>query len=593
QTVINEQTGAVDQALGFFSTALLVFAFISLFVGGFTIFKTFSITMGQRTRELALLRVVGASRGQIFRSVIAEAALTGLLAGLVGLGLGVAAAAGLKALLGGFGLTLPPAALVFKARTAVVAILVGVGVTVIAALGPARRAVAIAPVAALVEHDEDAPESLRARALGGSAVGAVALIVLLGGLSDASIGLVGLGTLGIFVAAGMLAPLIARPAAGVIGRPLARLLGAAGRLGRENSMRNARRTAQTAAALMVGLALVSTIAVLGASLSASATSNVDSAVTADYIIGGSGVVSRTVAPTIARLPGVTAVATIYKGQFELRGALQSLAATSTVRTSRTVRLSMIAGSAGPALAAGELLIDSTTASNDGLHVGSSVPVAFAKTGASRMRIGGIFKPNALVGSYVVGDPFFRAHFDQPVANGLLVRGASGASPALTRELHRALSAYSSLSIKTRAQFEHDQQQSLNRLLGLVYVLLALAVVVALIGIVNTLMLSVFERTREIGLLRAVGMKRGQVRAMIRAEAVIIALLGAVIGIAIGTALGVALTDSLRNQGIGDIVVPIGRLIVFLIVAALLGLAAAGWPARRAARLDVLAAIASE
>jgi putative ABC transport system permease protein len=593
QTVASQVTNTINSDLSFLSTALLVFAFISLFVGGFTIFNTFSITVGQRTRELALLRVVGASRQQLFRSVLAEAAVVGLFASLVGLGLGVLAAVGLKALLGSFGLTLPPAPLIFEARTAIVAIVVGVGVTMISAIGPARRALAIPPVAALTEHSEDAPESLRGRAMAGGGVALVGLVALLGGLSGASIGLVGFGTLTIFIAAGLLAPLVARPVAGTLGRLPARALGTAGQLGRENAMRNPRRTAQTAAALMVGLALVSTIAVLGASLSQSATSNVDSAVRANYIIGGSGVVSKTVSPAIQRLPGVVAVATVYKGQFEFEGSLEGLVATSAANTSATVRLSMTAGRAGAALAAGEMLVDTTTASSDNLHVGSLVPVTFAQTGATHLRIGGIFKPNDLVGSYVVGDQVFLANFDNPVPNAMLVRTSDGATPGFTRLLNRTLAAYANLSIQTREQFEQQQQRNVNKLLGLVYVLLALAVVIALIGIVNTLMLSVFERTREIGLLRAVGMEREQVRSMVRAEAVIIALFGAVIGIVIGTGLGVALTDSLRKTGVGDIVVPYGRLVVFFVIAGLLGLGAAGWPARRAAKLDVLEAIATQ
>jgi putative ABC transport system permease protein len=591
-TVAGELTSAVDNELGFISTALLVFAFIALFVGGFTIFNTFSITVGQRTRELALLRVVGASRRQLFRSVLLEAAITGLAASLVGLGLGVLAALGLKALLQGFGVTLPSTGLVFEARTPVVAIAVGVGVTVLSAIVPARRAVRIPPVAALVEHGEDEPESSRRRLLAGSIVAAIGVVVLVAGLTKPAIALVGLGTLAVFVAAGMLAPIVARPMAGVLGRPLAALLGTPGKLGRENAMRNPRRTAQTAAALMVGLALVSAIAVLGASLSASAKNNVDNAVAADYLItgsGGAGGVSDSVVPVVSRLPGVRAVATVYTGQFEFSGSVSSLTATTPAHLAQTVHLSMASGSAAPALAAGELLVDTATASADHLRVGSAAPVVFAQTGPTTLRIGGIFKSNALVGSFVVGDAVFVAHFANPLPDALLVSGA----PGLEATFDSALGAYPDISIRTRAQFEHDEQASVNQLLGLIYVLLALAVLIAMIGIVNTLMLSVVERTREIGLLRAVGMKRPQVRAMIRSESVIIALFGAITGLVIGTALGVALAESLRHNAVSVISIPVTSLVVFLILAALLGVAAARMPARRAARLDVLAAIATE
>jgi putative ABC transport system permease protein len=593
QTVANELSTAVDNALSFISTALLIFAAIALFVGAFTIFNTLSITVGQRTRELALLRLVGAGRGQVFRSVLGEAALTGLAASLVGLGLGVVAALGLTALLKAFGITLPSASLVFEARTPIVAVAVGVAVTVLSAIIPARRAVRIPPVAALSDHTPDAPEALRRWRVGMGALAAVAgVAAVVAGLAEAGVVLVGVGALAVFAAAAMLVPLAARPLSSALGRPLAGVLGAPGRLGRQNSMRNPRRTAQTAAALMIGLALVSTIAVLGASLSTSAANEVDSAVNADYIVTGSGGFSRSVVPTVSRLPGVTTATTVYQGQFEFRGSLASLAAATPAGLAQTVNLHIVTGSGAPAMAAGALLVDTNTARADHLAVGSIVPVSFARRGPTRMRIGGLFRPNPLVGSFIVGEGFFLSHFDNPLPTGVLLRVASGA-PSLASALNRALTPYANVSSKTRAQFESAQKSKINQQLGLVYVLLALAIVVALIGIVNTLMLSVFERTHEIGLLRAVGMKRRQVRAMIRSESVIVALFGAVVGILIGTGLGIALAGALRNDGVATLSVPVASLIGFLVLSALLGLGAATWPARRAARLDVLAAIAVE
>ncbi|MGO9892349.1 MAG: FtsX-like permease family protein [Solirubrobacteraceae bacterium] len=593
QTVANELSSAVDNSLGFISTVLLIFAAISLFVGGFTIFNTFSITVGQRTRELALLRVVGASRRQVFRSVIGEAALTGLVASLIGLGLGVLAALGLKALLKAFGIELPSAPLVFEVRTVVVAIAVGVGVTVISAILPARRAVRIAPVAALVEDGGSEADTVRrGRVAGGIGVAVLGVVAVAAGLAKPTVALVGLGALLVFIAVGLLVPVVARPLSSALGRPLATLLGTPGKLGRENSMRNPRRTAQTASSLMIGLALVSTIAVLGASLSTSAKNSVDSAISADYVITGSGGFSKSVAPSVARLPGVTTTTTIYQGQFEFKGSLSTLVAATPANLSRTVTLHVTAGRGAPAMAAGQLLVDTNTATADNLHVGSVVPVKFAQTGAATMTIGGIYKPNPLVGSFVVGAGFFLSHFDNPLPIAVLLSTSPGA-PDLGPALNRVLTPYANVGYKTRAQFEQSQQNTINQELGLVYVLLALAVLVALIGIVNTLMLSVFERTREIGLLRAVGMKRRQVRAMIRSEAVIVALFGAVVGIVVGAGLGIALASSLRRSGVTNIAFPIPSLIAFLILSAVLGLIAATWPARRAANLDVLAAIASE
>ncbi len=593
QTVANELSTTVNHQLSFLSTALLIFALISLLVGGFTIFNTFSITVGQRTRELALLRIVGASRRQVFGSVLGEAALTGLVASVIGLGLGVLAALGLKALLGAFGIVLPSAPLVFELRTVVVAIAVGVGATVLSAIVPARRAVRIAPVAALASQSDEVTGSVRRRTVvAGTIVGLVGVAAVADGVARPSLSLVGVGALALVIARGLLVPLVTRPVSGVLGRPLARLLGTPARLGRENSMRNPKRTAQTAAALMIGLSLVSTIAVLGASFSKSAKNTVDSAVSADYIVSGKGGFSKSAIGAVSHLPGVNTATVVSQGQFEVRGSLSTLVAASTPHLSKTVRLDITAGSGAPAMAAGELLVDTNTSDADHLHVGSTVPVKFAQTGSSTMRVGGIFKANPVLGSYLTGESFFVKHFDNPLPIAVLLSAGPDAR-RLGPALNRALAPYANVGFKTRAQFEASAQASVNQLLGLVYVLLALAVVIALIGIVNTLMLSVFERTREIGLLRAVGMRRAQVKAMIRSESVIIALFGAVIGVVMGTAVGLALASALRNSGVTTVAVPVPSLIAFLILSAILGLIAAVWPARRAAGLDVLSAIATE
>ncbi len=595
QTVVNEATSAIGQALGFFNTALLVFAFIALFVGGFTILNTFSITVGQRTRELALLRIVGASRRQVFRSVLGEAAIVGFVSSVIGLGLGVLAAIGLEKLLSGFGVTLPSGPLVFEARTVIVCIVVGLGVTLVSAITPARRAVRIAPVAAVSDQQAEDEISLRRRFIRGGVITVAGVGLLALGLTQPAIALVGLGAVLIFVGVAMLAPALARPMASVLGVPLARLLGTSGRLGRENSMRSPRRTAQTASALMVGLALVSAIAVFGASLSRSATSSVDNAISANLIVSptnntGNGNFSQTVPQVAAAVPGVIAVTTVYGDQFKFRNSLESILAIGTQHIDQTVILNMTAGSTR-ALAAGDLLIDTTTANADHLLVGQRVPVKFALTGPTTMRIGGIYQPNALVGKYLVSQAFFLRHFQNPLPGAVLLK--TDGSPGVEVAVQHALASYPNVKVQSRSQFEASQSAQVNQLLGLVYALLALAVIIALIGIVNTLMLSVFERTHEIGLLRAVGMKRRQIRAMIRSESVILAVFGAIIGIVVGTGLGIALVSALHSQGITDTVVPISNLVIFIILAALLGLLAASWPARRAARMDVLAAIAAD
>jgi putative ABC transport system permease protein len=594
QTIIDEDQNAVSQGLSFFKTALLIFGLISLFVGAFTIYNTFSIIVGQRTRELALLRVVGASRGQVLSSVLTEAALVGFISSAIGVGLGVAAAIGLEALLSGFGTSLPTGPLTFEARTAIVGLAVGTLVTVVSAIGPARNAVRIAPVAALTDRTPDGAGAgpSRRRLISGTAV-TVSGVALLGiGLSKPVVALVGLGAACVFLGVAMLAPAIARPLSGLLGRPLAALTGEPGKLGRQNSMRSPRRTAQTASALMVGLALVSAMAVFGASLSESATSSVNQAISADLLISsnGSGQLSDSVPAAVAAVPGVTATNTVYRNQFEFKSTLTTLTGVTPQNLADTVVLRMTAGSSA-ALTRDELLIDATTATRDHLSVGDTVPVRFAYTGPAAITVGGIYQPNALIQSYLVSSAYFLAHFRAPHPGAVLAR--TDGRPDVAAAVSHALSPYADVQVQTRAQFEQTQVASVNQLLGLVYALLALAVLIALIGIVNTLMLSVLERTREIGLLRAVGMRRPQVRSMIRAEAVILATFGAVIGIVIGTLMGLALVSSLRQQGITQTSVPVVRLVEFLVLAALLGLVAASWPARRAARLDVLAAIATE
>jgi putative ABC transport system permease protein len=321
---------------------------------------------------------------------------------------------------------------------------------------------------------------------------------------------------------------------------------------------------------------------------------VDNAINANMIITTSSNsqpgFSQLVRPTVATVPGVTATSTVYQGQFELQRSVEGLTSVSTENLSQTVNLNMTAGSTS-SLAAGDLLVDSNTADSKHFTVGERVPTRFALTGRTTMRIGGIFQANQLIGKYLVGNGFFLAHFENQLPVAVLV--ATNGTAVTEQAVKHALTAYPNLKIQTEAEFVQSQRQQINQLLTLVYALLGLAVLIALIGIVNTLMLSVFERTHEIGLLRAVGMKRRQIRAMIRSESVIVSVFGAVIGIVVGTGLGLALVSSLKSQGFTNTQVPWTNLLVFLVLAAVAGLVAASWPARRAAKLDVLAAIAAD
>ena len=401
---------------------------------------------------------------------------------------------------------------------------------------------------------------------------------------------------------GMLAPLVARPMASAIGRPLAALFGMAGKLGRENSMRSPRRTAQTAAALMVGLALVSTMAVFGASLSRSATSSIDQAISAEYIIissrsagGGNVQISASAASAAGRVPGVKAVVDrLRRANSSSRTAVSQLTAISANRLGQTVILRMTSGTGAPALsrraAAGRHHDGQQRSPQGGLGRAGQIRHDRELATCTDRR-------DLRTATHCIGTTWSGSGTSGPTSPSRCQWPCSCDDDEGRHRTHGATQAgpgaYPGLKIQTRAQFKQAAAGAGEPAAGARLRPPRPGRAIALIGIVNTLMLSVFERTHEIGLLRAVGMRRRQIRAMIRAEAVILSIFGAVIGIVVGTGLGVALAASLKQQGITDVVVPIPNLVVFLIIAALLGLVAASWPARRAAKLDVLAAIAAE
>jgi len=363
---------------------------------------------------------VGASRRQVFRSVLLEALILGLAASLVGIGLGVLTAKGLEGLLGAFGISLPAGALVFEPHTVVAALLVGVGVTTVSAISPAWRGVRIAPVAAIIAQSAEQEPSSRRRFIVGGAVALAAIVLLALGLARPALALVGLGAAGIFIATGMLAPTVTGPVAGAIGRPLARVLGISGRVGRENARRSPRRTAQSAAALMVGLAVVSAVAAVGASLAQASTSSVDNAISANLLVtSSSGTFGTSVPRTVSRLPGVSSTCTVYGAEFEIRGVVAALKGVCTDHLAASVILRMEAGSALPALKRGRLLIDATTAHAKHLSVGSALIVA-----------------NALLGNYLVSSTFFRSHFTGQLPGGILVQAHPGATH-LERTVSRA------------------------------------------------------------------------------------------------------------------------------------------------------------
>jgi putative ABC transport system permease protein len=589
-------SGDIKDALGFFSTFLLVFAVISIFVGSFIIFNTFSMLVAQRSRELALLRALGASRRQVNVAVLLEAAVVGVLGSTIGLGLGVLLSMGLRGLVSLFIGDLPAEGLVFQPSTVVWAYLTGTIVTVVAAITPARHATLIPPVAALRDDVALPAASLHRRAILGTTVLAAGVVSMVAGLvAEAGILWVGLGALGIFLGAAMLSPFLSRPVIGGIGGVLPRFWGSIGRLAKENARRNPRRTASTASALMIGLALVSAGGVLAASIVKSANDIIDRSVGADFIVtaGNFMPIPGNVADDIRSVDGVDAVTSFRFGQAELGKDVISLQGVTADTVDRTLQMEIVDGDLEALQEQGQLLVDTNVAEDRGWQVGDTVPAVFGKTGDQELTLGGTYAENQIAGPYLIGMETFEANFDQRLDSVVALTVSPDADVDAVRGDITAAADESNLEIRDQSEFKEEQRQQINQLLGFIFVLLALAVLIAALGIVNTLALSVIERTHEIGLLRAVGMGRRQVRRMVRLESVVIAVFGTLLGLVLGVALGSALVTALNDEGIDQLVIPYGQLVFYLLAGALIGVVAAVWPARRAARLDVLRAITTE
>ena len=596
QEQADEQAAALEEGLSFITVLLTAFAGIALFVGSFIILNTFSMLVAQRTRELALVRALGAGRGQVTRSVLAEALLLGVAGSTLGLLGGFGIASALRALFSTFGLTLD-GSLVLSAGTIGWSYAVGVLVTLVAAYLPARRAAATPPVAAMREDHVAVERSLRRRTVVGVAAAVAGVAGLAGSvLTDGgnAARLVGIGALCLLLAAIALSPVMARPFARSVGAVLPRLWGTAGHLARQNAQRNPRRTAATASALMVGMALVTAFSILGASANASVDKLVGAAVRADFVV--STAVGQPFTPEVAEelrtVEGIEAVTQMRFGQALLGGDETLVAAVDPATLDRTLELDYTAGS-GVELTGSGLLVDEPTANGHGWGVGDTVEMVTPTGDAASLTVGGVFAANQAVGPAVVSLETFVATGGAELDRYLFVDVADGAAGQSVRsEIQSAIDPYPVVTLKDRDEFAGEQKGQVDQILVLINALLVLSVLIAVLGIVNTLAMSVIERTREIGLLRAVGMTRGQLGRTVRLESVLISVYGSVLGLALGGLLGISLTRALSDQGISELVVPGGRLVLFLAVGALIGVLAAVWPARRAARMTVLDAIAT-
>jgi putative ABC transport system permease protein len=598
QEAAAKNSNDIKQALSFFNIALLVFAAISLFVGAFIIFNTFQILVSQRTRELALLRALGASPAQVRRSVIAEAIIVGVFASLLGLGAGFLIAVGLQALLNAFGIDLPSTTLQLLPRTIIAAFVVGVGTTLVSSIMPAIKASRVPPIAALRESEPTEYRSSPRRTAVGFVVtllgAGILMFGLFGGASNAA-ATVGLGAATVFFGVAVLSPLIVRPVVRFIGAPLLQLPKISGKLGRQNAMRNPRRTASTAAALMIGLGLVAFVSIFAQSIKASSDKILQETMKADYIVSNPQFMgfSQDVANRLRSERAFATVAEFRQGLFGYKGRAQQLQGVDPTTVEGVVQVDMKAGSVS-ALGDGDLLVFEDVATSHGWKVGDTIEAEFARTGKQKLRIVGIYTDDRILGPYLVNLSTFSKNFVQQLDIVVLVKAAPGVSQAQARvAADRVAKQFPNVKLEDQAQFRRSQAAQINQLLGLINALLGLAILIAAIGIVNTLALSIYERTREIGLLRAVGMMRRQVRSMIRWESVIIAVFGALLGTAVGMFFGWAMVRALSDQGISVLAIPGGQLLAYLLLAGVIGVLAALRPARRAARLDVLSAISYE
>ena len=570
---------------------------MSLFVGMFIIYNTFSIVVAQRTKDLAMLRAVGASRRQVLWSVFVEALAVGVLASGIGLALGVVMSFGLKGLLAGAGIEIPSGPIVMATGTIVTALVVGVVVTVLSAIAPAMRASRVAPIAALRDVAVDRSHLSIARVIAGLLVvggGVAAVAAGIAGDGQGALKLLGLGAvttvLGVFV----LSPVIARPALRVLGAPALLVSGKVGHLARENARRNPKRTAATATALMVGVALVGFITILASSTTAAVSDNVDRAFRADYVIeSGSWGQGGLATELEGQLTGLSEVATISPlriAPVSIDAGTTEVGGVDTATLDGLYDLDVTQGSIadvhGDAIA-----IKSDIAAEHGLALGDTVTVTFGRTGPVELTVAALFEDD--FNEWLVGLDTFEANVSDQYDQKVFVGTADGIDAATSRaSIEQVLEAWPNAELQDQAEFKESITSEIGQILNLIYGLLALAVIIALIGIANTLALSVHERRRELGLLRAVGSTRRQIRTAVRWESVMIALLGTGLGVVLALAGAWAIIQGLAGEGIDTVVVPPGPMLVIVGLAGLAGVLAAVGPARRAARLDVLSAIAT-
>ena len=586
--------------LGFFKAFLLVFAGIALVVATFSIYNTFSILVAQRTRESALLRALGASRRQVLGSTAAEALVVGVLASAIGVAAGVGLAAGLSALTESAGFAVADTALVVETSALALAAAVGVVVTLVASAAPAVRASRVAPLAALRDVAVDRSGASWVRGLLGVVVAGTGIVATVGGTAGAgSLPMTGLGALLVVVGFVLLGPVVARPVAGAVGGPLALRRGMSGTLARRNAMRNPRRTAGTASALMVGVAVVTLFTVVAASVKQSIDDRVSEQFAGDLVIAqtdfsGAGL-SPELEPAVAELPEVDLATGLANAPMVIDGADDVATVIDPVAAGQIFDLDVVEGSVDQ-LGDRQMALSADYASDHGLALGDPVPVSYSDGTSEELTVGAILGNDQLVGDVVLPKVAYESHVSVRSSDvGLLIDLVDGVSTADGEAaIQPVADRFGAPDVQDRQEYVDSVAGQIDQMLTIIYVLLVMAIVIALMGIANTLSLSIHERTRELGLLRAVGQSRRQLRRMVRGEALVVALFGTVGGLGLGTFLGWAMVKTIEAaEGLGAFAVPAGQLGVVVALGAIVGVVAAVRPARRAAKLDVLQAIATD
>ncbi|PWI16078.1 ABC transporter [Streptomyces sp. Act143] len=593
----DDQAELISSQMGSFRQMLLVFAGIALFVGTFIIANTFTMLVAQRTKELALLRAVGASRRQVTRSVLVEAFVVGTVAGVTGLVAGIGIGVGLKSLMGSLGATVPDGPLIISGGTVATALAVGILITMLAAWLPGRRAAKIPPVAAMSSvHARATTKSLVLRnTLGALFAGAGVAVVLAATTMNGSDGQapMGIGAVLLIIGVFILTPLLSRPLIAAAA-PVLRVFGTAGKLARQNSVRNPRRTAATASALMIGLTLITGMTVMAGSLQKSIDKMATAAVKADYVVSmaNGNELSPDVEQRLKRVGDVTATTPLRNAASRIDGETEYL---TGVNGSAIGKLTDLEVDNGTFKVGGtEVVVDADTAEHYGWRAGSDFTVHYEDGKAQRLTVAGVYEGNELIRGILLDTAALAPHQSDPADMKVMVKTSDGASAATKDRLAKALGTNPAIKIQSKQDVSDDIAQMFTLILNMVYGLLAMAVLVAVLGVINTLAMSVFERSQEIGMLRAIGLDRKGVKRMVRLESLVISLFGGVLGIGLGVFFGWAAGELLGTKmATYELVLPWGRMALFLLGAAFVGVLAALWPARRAARLNMLSAIKAE